>query len=107
VPSNPSSSRAQGDERANAFLAPLLAQAHADPEYLRPPSAHPDGPPPPAFTEERDACVVCLTARPTAGFLHGATVHRACCRECVARFQPGQPCPVCRQEVERVLTGVY
>ncbi len=55
---------------------------------------------------DEDLCVICLSSPRTAGFLHGASVHRACCRECAALFQPGQPCPLCRQPVERVL-GVF
>ncbi|KAG1662279.1 hypothetical protein FOA52_002168 [Chlamydomonas sp. UWO 241] len=59
--------------------------------------------------EDDDAgcCVICLEAPRAAGFLHGDTVHRCVCRGCAPNIRVGDPCPLCRLSVERVLLGVY
>ena len=41
-----------------------------------------------------------------AGYLHGNSVHRCVCLPCSSRIREGDPCPVCRQTVEKVL-GVW
>ncbi|GLC38255.1 hypothetical protein PLESTB_000940600 [Pleodorina starrii] len=71
------------------------------------PSAPPQPPPsPPPPSEPAAECVICMSAPPEAGFLHGDSVHRCVCRACSAHVPVGAPCPLCRQPVERVL-GVY
>ena len=53
--------------------------------------------------EEAESCVICLSAAPDAGFLHGATVHRCVCSACSRRIKVGDRCPMCREKVERVI----
>jgi len=80
------------------------------------PSAPP--PPPPGLTthssgdadsddSESGCCIICLDQPRAAGFLHGSTVHRCVCRGCAPSIRVGDPCPVCRQRIERVLDGFY
>ena len=54
---------------------------------------------------DEDACVVCLSARATTGFLHNDSVHRCCCGPCAADVNaaPTKLCPVCRQPYSAVL----
>lgn len=54
---------------------------------------------------DEDACVVCLNARATTGFLHNDSVHRCCCGPCAADVNASQTklCPVCRQPYSAVL----
>jgi len=53
---------------------------------------------------EAEECIICVTERKTAGFLHGNTVHQACCLHCANGVKTkGQPCPVCRLPIERVV----
>ncbi|KAG1662277.1 hypothetical protein FOA52_002166 [Chlamydomonas sp. UWO 241] len=56
--------------------------------------------------EDAGCCAICLEASPSAGFLHGDTVHRVC-RGCTPVACVGDPCPMCRLPVDRVLLGVY
>lgn len=42
-----------------------------------------------------------------AGFLHGNTVHNCVCSSCSGRMRVGQPCPMCRAPIERIITRVY
>lgn len=55
---------------------------------------------------DADLCVICLSAPREVGLLHGASVHKCLCKECAPMVRVGAPCPLCRQNVERVL-GVY
>ncbi|GAX78803.1 hypothetical protein CEUSTIGMA_g6240.t1 [Chlamydomonas eustigma] len=63
------------------------------------PSALSSAPPLP----EEPTCVICLSAPPHAGFLHGATVHRCVCVMCSLKIKVGDSCPMCRVKVEKVL----
>eukprot|EP01105_Mastigella_eilhardi_P010348 TRINITY_DN2410_c0_g1_i1.p1 TRINITY_DN2410_c0_g1~~TRINITY_DN2410_c0_g1_i1.p1 ORF type:complete len:577 (-),score=115.40 TRINITY_DN2410_c0_g1_i1:155-1885(-) len=49
------------------------------------------------------ACVVCLSARRSVTFVHGATGHLCCCAECAERVKKNDPCPMCRQPVEVIV----
>uniref|UniRef100_A0A7S0RGQ1 RING-type domain-containing protein n=1 Tax=Chlamydomonas leiostraca TaxID=1034604 RepID=A0A7S0RGQ1_9CHLO len=53
--------------------------------------------------EDEQLCVICLSAKKEAGFLHGTTVHMCVCRDCCKMIRPGGACPLCRQPVERVI----
>lgn len=55
---------------------------------------------------DAELCVICLSNPREVGFLHGPSVHKCVCRDCAQLIQPGTPCPMCRQSIERVI-GVY
>jgi hypothetical protein len=55
---------------------------------------------------DAELCVICLSAPREVGLLHGASVHKCLCKECAPMVRVGTPCPMCRQNVERIL-GVY
>ena len=38
------------------------------------------------------------------GFLHGTTAHLCACRQCAAAIKVGNPCPMCRTPIERILS---
>ncbi len=49
-------------------------------------------------------CVICLSQPRTSTLVHGAIGHIACCLECARVLKArGDPCPVCRQEVDCVI----
>ncbi len=51
-----------------------------------------------------DLCVICLSQPRTSTLVHGAVGHIACCLECARILKArGDPCPVCRQEVDCVI----
>jgi hypothetical protein len=50
-----------------------------------------------------DLCSFCVERETDAGIVHGNVVHRICCYRCAKRiFKRRQPCPVCRQKIEKV-----
>jgi hypothetical protein len=55
---------------------------------------------------EGELCVICLAAGREVGLLHGATVHKCICKGCAPLLGERQPCPMCRQPIERII-GVY
>lgn len=59
--------------------------------------------------DDEGQCVVCLAAPATAGFLHGDSVHKCCCRECAVEVKNSrQPtCPLCRQAIDHVILAIY
>lgn len=65
--------------------------------------APPAAPAPAAELSDDELCVICLSARREAGFLHGTTLHMCVCRDCCKMVAPGANCPLCRAPVERVI----
>lgn len=59
--------------------------------------------------EDDVLCVICLSAKKEAGFVHGNSVHRCCCVECARDIMEhgGKKCPICRQEIEHVIEHFY
>jgi hypothetical protein len=55
---------------------------------------------------EGELCVICLSSGREVGLLHGASVHMCVCKACAPLLRPGQPCPMCRQPIERII-GVF
>ena len=66
---------------------------------------------PAAWNEEEGAasnegvmCVVCWSRPKEAGLVHGNSLHRCCCLYCATNLVSlGQPCPMCRRPIERIL----
>lgn len=58
---------------------------------------------------DSELCVICLEAPQEAGFLHGSTVHRCCCRTCALQLKRNntQLCPLCREPIDHVVLAVY
>jgi hypothetical protein len=58
----------------------------------------------PATSEE--VCVVCMEGARAVGLVHGETVHVVVCRSCsdVLMQKPGAQCPLCRSQIDRVVT---
>eukprot|EP00210_Caulerpa_lentillifera_P007425 g7096.t1 len=55
-------------------------------------------------------CVICLENPQTAGFAHGHSIHRCVCKKCALLFmdQTKQTtCPICRQNIENIITDFY
>ncbi|MEW5297161.1 MAG: hypothetical protein WDW38_005978 [Sanguina aurantia] len=52
-------------------------------------------------------CIICMSAPRSAGFLHGATVHKCVCAGCSTQMTVGQLCPLCRSPIERIIMSVY
>eukprot|EP00210_Caulerpa_lentillifera_P005930 g5669.t1 len=55
-------------------------------------------------------CIICLENPQTAGFVHGQSIHRCVCKECALLFtkqNTQNTCPICRQEIEHVITDFY
>ncbi len=51
-----------------------------------------------------DLCVICLSQPRTSTLVHGTVGHIVCCLECARILKArGDPCPVCRQEVDSVI----
>eukprot|EP00884_Botryococcus_braunii_P019148 jgi/Botrbrau1/5917/Bobra.0366s0091.2 len=59
--------------------------------------------------DDEGQCVVCLAAPATAGFLHGDSVHKCCCRECAVEVKNSRhpTCPLCRQAIDHVILAIY
>lgn len=55
----------------------------------------------PRIREDDELCVVCFAAPKTHGFLHGSSVHNACCEKC-SKMVSGS-CPICRQPIDKVI----
>lgn len=58
---------------------------------------------------DKARCVVCLEKPPTAGFVHGTSIHRCVCKACAMFFhQPNKAkCPICRQEIQHIITDFF
>lgn len=58
---------------------------------------------------EEDLCVICLSEKKEAGFVHGKSVHKCCCVACAKDVMEGgdKRCPICRQEIEHVIENFY
>ncbi|CAD7704820.1 unnamed protein product [Ostreobium quekettii] len=56
-----------------------------------------------------DICVICLDGPKEAGFVHGDSVHRCVCNACADNMmrQQHRSCPVCRQNIEKVLKKFF
>ncbi len=53
---------------------------------------------------QEDLCIICLSQPRTSTLVHGAVGHIACCLECARIMKArGDPCPVCRQDVDCVI----
>jgi len=53
-------------------------------------------------------CVVCLTSDRNATIVHGETGHVVCCLVCARILKArGDKCPVCRNEIEKVIQHFY
>jgi len=51
-----------------------------------------------------DPCAICFDRIKNAGFLHGGDIHVLSCKECADGLKAeGKKCPMCRQEIEKVL----
>ncbi|PNH12725.1 hypothetical protein TSOC_000292 [Tetrabaena socialis] len=50
-----------------------------------------------------NACVRCRAGPRQVGMLHGLTAHLSLCRACGEDFALGEPCPLCGEEVTRLL----
>lgn len=49
-------------------------------------------------------CLVCFAAIRNASFLHGDSTHTVCCVQCAeAIMARGGTCPLCRQQIERLI----
>ncbi|KAK9808330.1 hypothetical protein WJX73_002528 [Symbiochloris irregularis] len=62
-----------------------------------------------SLAEEEAMCVVCLDKPASAGFVHGDSVHKCCCRECAADIKAAHypSCPMCRQPIEHIIMNFY
>lgn len=49
-------------------------------------------------------CVVCMAAPKDTGFLHGETLHLACCKGCAVLLRN---CPLCRMAIEQRVTVYF
>ncbi len=58
---------------------------------------------------DSELCVICLEAPQEAGFLHGSTVHRCCCKKCALELKRNNTelCPLCRERIDHVVLAVY
>lgn len=57
-----------------------------------------------ATSNEGVLCVVCWSRPKEAGLVHGNSLHRCCCLYCATNLVSlGQPCPMCRRPIERIL----
>lgn len=63
----------------------------------------------PPLVPDEETCVICLSAPQEAGFLHGSTVHRCCCRDCAKQLHESgvNLCPMCREPIDQVIMAVY
>ena len=53
-------------------------------------------------------CVVCLTSDRNATIVHGETGHIVCCLVCARILKArGDKCPVCRNDIEKVIQHFY
>ena len=53
-------------------------------------------------------CVVCLTSERNATIVHGETGHIVCCLVCARILKArGDKCPVCRNDIEKVIQHFY
>ncbi len=58
--------------------------------------------------DEVSKCVVCLTSDRNATIVHGETGHVVCCLVCARILKArGDKCPVCRDEIEKVIQHFY
>ena len=59
---------------------------------------------PPANNFDESTCVICMELPRNAMIVHEDTGHFCCCLACALREQQrGQPCPICRQPIEKVI----
>ncbi|GMH37827.1 hypothetical protein BSKO_05700 [Bryopsis sp. KO-2023] len=58
---------------------------------------------------EEDLCVICLSEKKEAGFVHGKSVHKCCCVDCAKDVMKSgeKRCPICRQEIEHLIEHFY
>ena len=55
-----------------------------------------------------EKCVVCLTSDRNATIVHGETGHVVCCLVCARILKArGDKCPVCRDQIEKVIQHFY
>ncbi|KAL6781380.1 hypothetical protein ACKKBG_A10915 [Auxenochlorella protothecoides x Auxenochlorella symbiontica] len=87
--------------------APAATAAASASDAPRPPVASPGAGG--GDSEDDGICVVCLEAPATAGFLHGDSVHRCCCRSCAQHLkdQNVRNCPMCREPIQSYIMNVY
>mmetsp|Transcript_2314 Transcript_2314/g.5167 ORF Transcript_2314/g.5167 Transcript_2314/m.5167 type:complete len:1020 (-) Transcript_2314:1623-4682(-) len=52
-------------------------------------------------------CVICLDAPMEAALAHGDSIHVCVCRTCSQLLQEGDPCPMCREPVEKIYKRLY
>ncbi|CAL8467857.1 g7395 [Coccomyxa elongata] len=86
--------------------APILADASPSKHNGKQPETalHTD------FDDEDGMCVVCMEHPCEAGFLHGESVHKCCCRECARTIKQSQKtplCPMCRSPIDGFIMNFY
>ncbi|EIE20917.1 hypothetical protein COCSUDRAFT_54275 [Coccomyxa subellipsoidea C-169] len=62
------------------------------------------------FDDDDGMCVVCMEHPCEAGFLHGESVHKCCCRECARAIKQSQKtplCPMCRAPIDGFIMNFY
>ncbi|KAK9909290.1 hypothetical protein WJX75_000074 [Coccomyxa subellipsoidea] len=62
------------------------------------------------FDDDDGLCVVCMEHPCEAGFLHGDSVHKCCCRECAKAIKQSSKtplCPLCRQPIDSFIMNFY
>ncbi|KAK9816586.1 hypothetical protein WJX72_002286 [[Myrmecia] bisecta] len=99
------------------IAAPLPAQPAASvpsAPFAPMPGPFPGLVPPPAASQaavqddDDDLCVICLEKPCEAGFVHGNSVHKCCCKACAEDLQGKLAgCPVCRQRIDHVILNFY
>eukprot|EP00873_Tetraselmis_striata_P026772 jgi/Tetstr1/447036/TSEL_034493.t1 len=59
--------------------------------------------------DEDTLCVICFTEPRSAGFVHGDSVHKCCCKSCALGLKKRGilACPICRQEIQHILFNFY
>lgn len=65
--------------------------------------------PPTAPPLPESLCVVCLDKPATGGAVHGDTMHRCCCEDCVKMLKSKgtKECPMCRASVDCFITKIF
>jgi len=60
-------------------------------------------------TGDDGTCVICLERPRTAGFVHGESVHKCCCKDCATKFKNDKEpyCPLCRRRIDHVLFAFF
>ncbi|XP_057300804.1 uncharacterized protein LOC130635488 [Hydractinia symbiolongicarpus] len=54
--------------------------------------------------EDEDKCIICLSKRKSATFVHGRMGHCCCCLSCAYKLEKGEDnCPVCRAPIDFVI----